>query len=131
MKKIILISFLFLFISCSPRMITIGTVSLLNSTGEVVQQYKGVTVPENINYQDTLSNISFIDREGVLHQVQDGNIIIEGIEQVDSRYFYNNNKVYIYQYPQVYRRYYYSPQLIYTTPSNSNNNHLEGPGRRR
>ena len=127
MKKIILASLLFLFISCSPRMITIGTVSLLNSNGDIIQQYKGVTVPENINYQDTLSSISFIDREGVLHQVQDGNIVIEGIEQVDSRYFYNNNRVYIYQYPQVYRRYYYSPQIIYTTP---NTNHLEGPGRR-
>lgn len=81
MKKFLIILFGLLCISCAPSYMTVANVTLLDRHGETLRYYPDVILDE-VPVQDTLSTISFQEYNGTKHVIEDGKIVVEGIEKV-------------------------------------------------
>ena len=120
MKKFLIILFGLLCISCAPSYMTVANVTLLDRHGETLRYYPDVILDE-VPTQDTLSTISFKEYNGTKHVIEEGTIVVEGVEKVQrttsSRDVY---VVYRRGYPEYlnYRyRYVPAPRPVPVTPT--------------
>lgn len=109
MKKFLIILFGLLCISCAPSYMTVANVTLLDRHGETLRYYPDVIL-DQVPVQDTLSTISFQEYNGTKHVIEDGKIVVDGIEKVQKST--NSRTIYVhYAYPEyINYRYRYIPE---------------------
>lgn len=115
MKKFLIILFGLLCISCAPSYMTVANVTLLDRHGETLRYYPDVILDE-VPVQDTLSTISFQEYNGTKHVIEDGKIIVDGIEKIQRST--NSRTIYVhYAYPEyINYRYRYIPPTLRPAP---------------